>query len=242
MAPNPPQNIYGPVEAVAVQYGIPASLWEDIAYVESGYNPSAVGDNGTSFGLFQLHIGGQLPAQYNSNPSAVYDPTLNAQIAMPSIAKAWNNLKGSFNATSPSWWQNFAAQSGHPGGSPGQTATNNEAARLLASYSGGSTSTTNLTSQTSGSGCTPSDPCLGCGPKGSAAYLSCLAASVNSQGTSALPACASCGTTVTQDFGTSVQNSLLAPIEAFLPGALVRIALFLFALALVVVGFLVIKQ
>ncbi len=242
MAPNPPPNIYAPVEAVAMQYGIPASLWEDIAYTESGYNPSAVGDNGSSFGLFQLHIGGQLPSQYNSNPSAVYDPTLNAQIAMPAIAKAWNSLKGSFNAGSQSWWQQFAAQSGHPGGSPGQTATNNEAAKLLVNFSGSSSSGTNLSSSNAGTGCTPQDPCLGCGPKGSAAYTSCLAASYASQGTSALPACASCGTTVTQDLGTAVQNSLLAPIEAFLPGALVRIGIFLFAVVLLVVGFLMVKQ
>lgn len=136
MTASVPANVNAAVTSVAQQYGVPAGIWQDVAYVESGYNTNAVGDNGTSFGLFQLHIGGQLPAQYNSNPQAVFDPSLNAKIAMPAISQAWNNLKGSFNPNSAAWWQQFAAQSGHPGGSPGNSATVNEAAKLQANYSG----------------------------------------------------------------------------------------------------------
>lgn len=124
----------GNIDAIAIQYGVPTSIWEDVAKTESGLNTNAIGDNGTSFGLFQLHIGGQLPAQYNNNPTAVFDPVLNAQIAMPSIAKAWNDLKSSFNPNDVGWWQQFAAQSGHPGGSPGNITTNNEAAILQKNY------------------------------------------------------------------------------------------------------------
>lgn len=135
MTVQPPQTIYNAVNPIAIQYGVPTQLWEDVAYTESGYNPQAVGDTGTSFGIFQLHEGGQLPAGV-SGPST-FDPTLNARLAMPAIARAWNNLKSTFNPTSSSWWQSFAAQSGHPGGAPGQSVTINEATKLQSGWSGG---------------------------------------------------------------------------------------------------------
>src|SRR5215472_10111421 len=40
--------------------GVDPALALAIAQKESGLNPNAIGDGGTSFGLFQLHIGGQL--------------------------------------------------------------------------------------------------------------------------------------------------------------------------------------
>ncbi len=40
---------------------------------ESGGRFDAVGDNGSSFGPFQFHVGGALPAQFNSNPRAYTD-------------------------------------------------------------------------------------------------------------------------------------------------------------------------
>lgn len=141
--PQPPANILGAVSSVAMQYGVPTGIWEDVAYVESGYNQNAVGDNGSSFGLFQLHRGGQLPAQYESNPQAVFDPTLNAQIAMPAIANAWSKLSSSFNPNNSAWWLMFAVESGHPGGNivtPGQ-AEQNEAVKLMNTYNNGTPGT-----------------------------------------------------------------------------------------------------
>ena len=131
-----PQNIYNTVNPTANSYGIPPIIWEDIAYVESGFNPNAVGDSGSSFGLFQLHIGGQADSAINQGYTTqqLLDPAINAKFALPSIASAWNNLKASFNPGSASWWQSFAAQSGHPGGTPGQTVTNNEASILQSDY------------------------------------------------------------------------------------------------------------
>jgi cell wall-associated NlpC family hydrolase len=41
--------------------------------LESGWNPSAVGDNGTSFGPYQMHIGGALTAAHGS-PAQAHDP------------------------------------------------------------------------------------------------------------------------------------------------------------------------
>ncbi len=224
--PTPPPNVYGSVASVAMQYGVPDSIWETVADAESGYNVAAVGDNGTSFGLFQLHQGGQLPSQYNNNPRAVFDPRLNAEIAMPAIARAWNNLKGSFNASSQSWWQSFAAQSGHPGGSPGQSVTNAEATRLQQIYGAGPPGT--------------GDPCLGCGAVGSIAYTQChiaLAAKVGS-----IPACAQQGIQQNQSQIASaitdpIANALLAPIEQFISKYLPYIALFIFALVILFIGF-----
>ena len=50
-----------------------------IAILESGLNPKTVGDNGTSFGLYQLHVGGEL----GSMPSdRAFDPVINTTIAL----------------------------------------------------------------------------------------------------------------------------------------------------------------
>lgn len=135
MVAQPPAQVYQSVHPVAAQYGVPDPIWETVAYMESGYNPNATGDAGTSFGLFQLHEGGQL----RSAPSAVTGAAgerQNAIEAMPAIADTWSALKASFDPASITWWRSFAAQSGHPGGSPGMTVTDNAAAKLLSDYSG----------------------------------------------------------------------------------------------------------
>jgi cell wall-associated NlpC family hydrolase len=48
------------------------------ALIESGGNPRAVGDSGSSFGLFQLHKGGRLTAA-GLTPEQAYDPYTNAR-------------------------------------------------------------------------------------------------------------------------------------------------------------------
>ena len=53
--------------------------------VESGGNSSAVGDGGTSFGLFQLHEGGMLTSA-GLSPRQAFDPRTNASVAMRSLA------------------------------------------------------------------------------------------------------------------------------------------------------------
>lgn len=194
----------GNIDAIAIQYGIPTSIWQDIATVESGNNPQAIGDNGTSFGLFQLHIGGQLPAQYNNNPTAVFDPVLNAQIAMPSIATAWNNLKSSFNPSSTLWWQQFAAQSGHPGGTPGNQITDNEAAKLQAGYLSG-----------------PNDIGNGIVAGGITSQTGSVGAGIQS---------------------ANISNTILTNLESgFLP-AFERIAIFIVAIILIIIGFIVVTK
>lgn len=74
------------ITQVANQYGLPPEIALATAYHESGLNPQAVGDNGTSFGLFQLHEGGELGSL---SPQQAFDPITNAETAIPVIASVY---------------------------------------------------------------------------------------------------------------------------------------------------------
>jgi hypothetical protein len=50
-----------------------------MAMLESALNPQAIGDNGTSFGLFQLHKGGELG---DMTAEAAFDPVKNTRVAL----------------------------------------------------------------------------------------------------------------------------------------------------------------
>lgn len=85
------QVIAGVADQVAQQYGFNAQQTAELqaislatAQQESGFNPAAIGDQGTSFGLFQLHQGGELG---NLTPSQAENPQTNAQVAIPVIAQ-----------------------------------------------------------------------------------------------------------------------------------------------------------
>lgn len=72
------------------QAGVPTWVWVTIAQKESGMNPTSEGDRTragvpTSFGLFQLHRGGQAPA--NVSDALLKTPIMNAQIAAPNLAR-----------------------------------------------------------------------------------------------------------------------------------------------------------
>ena len=73
---------------IAQQYGVNSTTLVDIALAtmqqESGGNPQAVGDNGTSFGLFQLHEGGELGGL---SQQQAFDPTTNARVAITVMAQ-----------------------------------------------------------------------------------------------------------------------------------------------------------
>lgn len=83
---------------MAASLGLDPRLAVADAMVESGLNPQAVGDGGTSFGLYQLHQGGELGSL---TPSQAFDPATNAHVALSTMAQV--------------------AQA-HPGWSPGQIA------------------------------------------------------------------------------------------------------------------------
>jgi hypothetical protein len=135
---NVPSDIYNAVEPIAKSQGVPDKVWESVAYVESGFNAKATGDNNSSFGLFQLHQGGQLGSL---SEQQAFDPATNAKAAMPAISKAWKDLEPTFNATSDGWWEAFAIESGHPGGSLEDPATQTESQKLKNAYNTGSTGT-----------------------------------------------------------------------------------------------------
>jgi hypothetical protein len=141
------QDIINQITPIANQYNIPGQIWQSIIQTESGFNPTAIGDNGTSFGLFQLHYGGQAPA--NISADALFNPVINAQYALPYIGQAWSQLGPSFD-DSLSWWERFAVASGHPGGSVTNQSTINEAQQLKSVYDTGVTTTGNSLSLGSG--------------------------------------------------------------------------------------------
>lgn len=198
------------VNPIFANDGVPAAIWETIATVESGMNPNAIGDNGTSYGLFQLHEGGQLPADYNNNPSPVLDPALNAQIAAPAIAAAYKSTPGS--PSTLSYWVAFAAASGHPGGSSSNPATQAEALKLYQQYNSTSGASTvggsTLASTSSGGDCNWANPLT---------YPTCVQNSVSN------------------DITTAV-GSVLTPLKT----GFLKIGVFLIALLLLIVGFWVI--
>ncbi|MGH9439267.1 MAG: transglycosylase SLT domain-containing protein, partial [Terriglobia bacterium] len=72
------------VAQVARSMGIDPNLAIATAYQESGLSNAAVGDNGTSFGLFQLHQGGELGSM---SPAQATNPEANARVALSQFAQ-----------------------------------------------------------------------------------------------------------------------------------------------------------
>lgn len=92
------------------------------------------------------------------------------------------------------------------------------------------------------------DPCLGCGPIGSDAYSQCHAALAAKVGSP--PPCSQKGVqqnktdiakAVTDPAGTLL-DQLLQPLLAALPGIGVKIGVFLFAVVLLVIGFVIVSH
>lgn len=71
------------VAGVAESLGVDPRLALADAQQESGLDPTAVGDQGTSFGLFQLHQGGELG---NLTASQAFNPQTNATVALSEFA------------------------------------------------------------------------------------------------------------------------------------------------------------
>lgn len=88
---TPAQNARTVADA-ARRHGVDPVVAVAMMLVESGGNARAVGDNGTSFGLFQLHKGGMLTAA-GLTPEQAFDPATNADVALKSLAHEW--AKGS---------------------------------------------------------------------------------------------------------------------------------------------------
>jgi cell wall-associated NlpC family hydrolase len=82
-----PLNGLQAIKQAAAANGLDWRPLAAIAHHESGLNPAAVGDQGTSFGLFQLHQGGALPA--GTPASQATNPLWNANFAARAV-KALN--------------------------------------------------------------------------------------------------------------------------------------------------------
>lgn len=81
------QKVKETITHIANQYDIPAWIPLSIAQHESGFNPSTVGDGGTSFGLFQLHRGGLAPSHLADKE--LKDPEINTKIAVPHMVASY---------------------------------------------------------------------------------------------------------------------------------------------------------
>lgn len=93
-----------------------------VAWMESGFNAGAVGDNGTSFGIFQLHYGGQADAfvaKYGHD--ALYDPYKQAAYKASQMYGVFKSLGGAAAlADNPGWFINeFEWQTQRPAEKPG---------------------------------------------------------------------------------------------------------------------------
>lgn len=99
------------IDSTANKYGVDPWIAEDIAKLESNFKPNAVGDNGTSFGLYQLHWGGQ-GTGYTS--SQLENPQTNATIGISNMSSAYK--KGVKAGLSGYALLDYTAtHSGHPG-------------------------------------------------------------------------------------------------------------------------------
>lgn len=90
---------------------IPAWVLGDIIAVESDFNPSLVGDNGTSFGLLQEHYGGQADGHTQAE---LLNPQSNLDIGTPPIAKAYRDGVAGGITDRVQLLQYVANNSGHP--------------------------------------------------------------------------------------------------------------------------------
>ena len=70
------------IAQAAQENGVPLNLAMAIAQQESGLNPQSVGDQGTSFGLYQLHQGGELGSLTQAQ---AFDPLTNARVALAQV-------------------------------------------------------------------------------------------------------------------------------------------------------------
>jgi soluble lytic murein transglycosylase-like protein len=102
-ATSSPSNITQIISQIATSLGIDPAIALATAYVESKWNPNAIGDNGHSVGLFQLHDQGEGAGMSVSQRS---DPILNAQIALTQFARVRQQNPGIVN--NPGLWAALA--------------------------------------------------------------------------------------------------------------------------------------
>jgi cell wall-associated NlpC family hydrolase len=120
-APSPADGWVSGVVRAAREAGVDPNLAVAIALEESGGNPRAVGDQGSSYGLFQLHRGGALG---NLTPQQAYDPYTNAG----TVLRAWGKLGAGKGMDPRSAFMDYYSRVGR--GSSNEIPTQNALAKL----------------------------------------------------------------------------------------------------------------
>lgn len=107
-----PKNatVVNAITSVARQLGVDVNLALATAYQESGFNPTAVGDNGSSFGIYQLHRGGELGTLTQAQAN---DPTRNAQVSLSVVRQVANKSPGASPGTIAAAAQRPANRAGY---------------------------------------------------------------------------------------------------------------------------------
>lgn len=93
IVPGDPRGVVPVIYDESIRYHQDPTLAVATALQESGLDPQAVGDQGTSFGLFQLHRGGELGSL---TPTEAFDPRTNAAVALQTFERTEAKY-GTFN-------------------------------------------------------------------------------------------------------------------------------------------------
>lgn len=83
-----PLSIQEKIDAAAKRYGVQSTLMRSVIKCESTFNPKAVGDNGTSFGLVQIH----LPSHPTITKEQAFDEDFAIDFLASNLAKGKGNM------------------------------------------------------------------------------------------------------------------------------------------------------
>lgn len=84
--------------SAAISHGVSAAVLDHMAACESSYDPAAVGDSGTSLGLYQLHVDGELGVFYARGYTDPFNARQAADFTADEVAhgkgQAWTCFPG----------------------------------------------------------------------------------------------------------------------------------------------------
>ena len=86
--PPKPLTISEKIDAAAKKYGVQSTLMRSVIKCESSYNPKAVGDGGTSFGLAQIN----LPSHPTITKEQAFDEDFAIDFLASNLAKGKGNM------------------------------------------------------------------------------------------------------------------------------------------------------
>ena len=90
-----PKEYQGKVRRMAQKYGLPPNILALVLQGESGWDKGAVGDNGTSYGLAQIH----LPAHPNVSQKQAMNPDFAIEWTARRLGYVYTRTKGNVLAT-----------------------------------------------------------------------------------------------------------------------------------------------